>query len=72
MKQTIPWPILIIALLIAGTSSAAMAECRSNDDAALANCLALDMWTTAEARGQVLQDKKAQGQVLQDNIRNKK
>jgi uncharacterized protein YecT (DUF1311 family) len=56
VKQTMPWPTLIIAMLIAGTSSAAMAECRSNDDAALANCLALDMWTTDQKINQIYQE----------------
>lgn len=56
MKQTMPWPVLLIAMLIAGTSSTAIAECRSNDDAALANCLALDMWTTDQKINQVYQE----------------
>lgn len=56
MKKTTSWHFLFIAMLIAGASSAAKAECRSNDDAALANCLALDLWTTDQKINRVYQE----------------
>src|SRR4030065_724733 len=74
MKQTTLWPVLSIAMLIAGTSSAVMPECRSNDDASLANCHTLDIWTTDQKINQVYQElmarySESEKKVLRDEQR---
>ncbi|HWR77519.1 MAG TPA: lysozyme inhibitor LprI family protein [Thiobacillus sp.] len=56
MKQSMFRPILIIAILIIGESSAAMAECESKYDALLAKCITSDLWTTDQKINQIYQE----------------